>query len=126
MGRDPRVVWNRVCTSSPPPDGLVGDRHLWAVVDILTAISADGTESTVEQRTAEDLERAAAAHDYFALPHLGEWIRRLPERAFVTEYSVLLHEYMTMIVVDDREVLWAAMERKLAERPGDFRQTGRG
>jgi hypothetical protein len=123
MERDPRVVWNSVCAAAPPADALTGDRHLWAVVDIFTAISADGTESTVEQRTAEDLERAAAAHDYFALPHLGAWIRRLPERAFVTEYSVLLREYMSMIVVDEREVLWEAMERKLAETPNDFKQT---
>ena len=118
-----RVVWNRVCAATPPADALDGDRHLWAVVDIFTAISADGTASTVEQRTAEDLERAAAAHDYFALPHLGEWIRRLPERAFVTEYSVLLREYTSMIVVDEREVLWDAMERRLVERPNDFKQT---
>ncbi|WP_327007975.1 hypothetical protein OHA72_12265 [Dactylosporangium sp. NBC_01737] len=57
-------------------------------------------------------------------PHLGAWIRRLPARAFVIEYSVLLRQYMSMIVVDDREILWEAMERKLAERPDDFKRTG--
>lgn len=113
-----------MCAAVPPLDGLAGDRHLWAGVDIFTAISADGTESTVEQRTAEDLERAAVANDLFALPQLGEWIRRLPERAFVTEHSVLLREYMSMILVDEREVLWEAMERKLVERSNDFKQTG--
>ncbi|WP_426507327.1 hypothetical protein ACPPVO_54130 [Dactylosporangium sp. McL0621] len=123
MELDPRAVWNRVC-AAPPTDGLAGDRHLWAVVDLFTAISADGTESTVEQRTAVEIEQAATAHDYFGLPHLGAWIRRLPERAFVTEYSVLLREYMSMIVVDDHEVLWEALERKLAERPDDFKRTG--
>ncbi|GAB3852206.1 hypothetical protein GCM10027610_080080 [Dactylosporangium cerinum] len=71
-----------------------------------------------------DIEHAAMAYDYFGLPHLGAWVRRLPERAFVTEYSVLLREYMSMIVVNEREVLWEAMERKLAERPDDFKPTG--
>jgi hypothetical protein len=121
---DPRDVWNRVCAAAPPAGALVGDRYLWAVVDIFSAISADGTPSTAEQRTAVEIEYAAAAHDYFGLPHLGTWIRRLPERAFVTDFSVLLHEYMGMIVADDRLLLWEAMERKLAERPGDFKQTG--
>ncbi|WP_344509940.1 hypothetical protein [Dactylosporangium maewongense] len=117
MDLDPRAAWNRVCAAAPPADGLAGDRHLWAVVDLLTTISAYGTESAVEQRTAVEIEQAAAAHDYFGLPRLGAWIRRLPEQAFVIEYSVLLREYMSMIVVDDHEVLWGAMERKLAERP---------
>jgi hypothetical protein len=126
MMLDPHAVWNRVCAAVPPVGGLVGDRHLWAVVDIFTAISADGTRRTVEQRTAVEIEQAATAHEYFGLPHLGDWVRRLPERAFVTDYSVLLHEYMGMIVADDRELLWEAMERKLAEWPGDFKQTDEG
>ncbi|MEV0133972.1 hypothetical protein AB0H83_36580 [Dactylosporangium sp. NPDC050688] len=41
----------------------------------------------------------------------------------MTEYSVLLREYTSMIVVDEREVLWDAMERRLVERPNDFKQT---